>query len=143
MRLSPGQRGLTLIEVLVALVMTGMVVGVAFHLFTGAIRGHARADRLTMALLIAESRMAEVGATVKLQPGTQTGRTADGFRWTVAIRPFSSPAPPPAIPFAPTPPVVDTTPVRAFSVKVSVADARGGGPVTLETLRLRPRRRDE
>lgn len=143
MRPPPAERGLTLIEVLVALVMTGLVVGVAFHLFTGAILGHARADRLTMAVLIAESRLAEVGATVKLQPGMQSGRTADGYRWAIEIRPFRPRPAAPARPFQPTARVTDTTPVRAFMVKVSVTDDGGGRPVTLETLRLRPRERDE
>lgn len=129
---SQGQRGLTLIEVLVALVMTGLVVGVAFQLFGGAIQGHARAERLTMALLVAESRMAEIGVTIKLQPGTRTGRTKGGLRWTTEIRPLGKNS------------AIDTTPVRAFEVRVSVTSGGDGGrPVTLETVRLRPRTRDE
>ncbi|MEE8445287.1 MAG: prepilin-type N-terminal cleavage/methylation domain-containing protein [Alphaproteobacteria bacterium] len=127
-----GQRGLTLIEVLVALVMTGLVVGVAFQLFGGAIQGHARAERLTMALLVAESRLAEVGVTIKLQPGTRNGRTEGGYRWQTEIRPLNKK------------PAINTTPVRAFEVRVSVTVGRDGGrPVTLETVRLRPRKRDE
>lgn len=131
-RTSQGQHGLTLIEVLVALVMTGLVVGVTFQLFGGAIQGHARAERLTMALLVAESRLAEVGVTIKLQPGTRRGQTRGGYRWTTEIRPLNEK------------PANDTTPVRAFAVRVSVIGGRDGDrPVTLETVRLRPRKRDE
>ena len=127
-----GQHGITLIEVLVALVMTGLVVGVAFHLFGGAIKGHARAEHLTMALMVAESRLAEIGVTSKLQPGTQSGRTKDGYRWKTEIRPLNGK------------PAIGTRPVRAFRVLVSVTGERGDDrAVTLETVRLRPRTRDE
>jgi len=133
-RASRNQRGFTLLEVLVALVMTGLVVGVAFHLFGGAVLGHARADRLTMALLVAESRLAAVGVTEPLRRGSESGRTDDGFRWTTDIRPFRPP----------TARSTDAAPVRAFLVRVSVTGDRAGEwPVTLETLRLRPRGRDE
>jgi len=138
------QSGLTLIEVLVALVMTGLVVGVAFQLFGGAVRGHARADRLTMALLVAESRLAEIGVTQKLHPGTQSGRTAEGLRWTTEIRPLRLPPVRGALPFPRPAPARDTSPVRAFTVRVSVTGDRDGErAVTLETVRLRPRERDE
>lgn len=141
---SRGQSGLTLIEVLVALVMTGLVVGVTFQLLSGAVRGHARADRLTMALLVAESRLAEIGVTQKLDPGTESGRTGDGFRWTTEIRPLRPTEARGAGAFAHPVPVRDSSPVRAFTVKVSVADDRAAQrPVTLETVRLRPRERDE
>lgn len=143
-RRSKGQHGLTLIEVLVALVMTGLVVGVVFQLFGGAIQGHARADRLTMALLIAESRMAEVGITVRLRPGTVTGRTADGYRWTTEIQPLRRPSAGRALPFSRPVSSADPSPVRAFAIRVSVTGDRDGDrPVTLETVRLRPRERDE
>ena len=127
-----GQNGLTLIEVLVALVMTGLVVGVVFHLFGGAIQGHAKADRLTMALLVAESRLAELGVTVALKPGRQSGRTADGHRWTTEISALPGQS------------AGDASPVRGFELRVSVTGARDGDrPVTLETVRLRARGRDE
>ena len=139
-----GQSGLTLIEVLVALVMTGLVVAVTFQLFGGAVRGHARADRLTMALLVAESRLAEVGVTQELRPGTQTGRTAGGYRWTIEIRPLHQVPARSALPFSGPAPARDTSPVRAFTVRVSVTGGRDEDrPVTLETVRLRPRGRDE
>jgi len=141
---SDSEHGLTLIEVLVALVMTGLVVGVAFQLFGEAILGHARADRLTMALLVAESRMAEVGVTNRLRPGTETGRTADGYDWKTEIRPL---LPRPAgrvLPFSRSAERPDTSPVLAFSIRVSVTgDHDGDRPVTLQTVRLRPRERDE
>ncbi len=139
-----GQHGFTLIEVLVALVMTGLVVGVVFQLFGGAIQGHARADRLTMALLVAESRLAELGATVKLKPSTRRGRTADGYRWTIEIRAHQSQPTGDATPLFGNSPAINTSPVRAFDVFVSViGDRDGDRQVKLETMRLRARNRDE
>lgn len=128
------QAGFSLIEVLVSLAVTGIALGAAFFLFGSALRGNVRAERTTMATLIAESKLAEAGLAAPLKPGSTSGRVGDGYIWAAEVRPYRAPG-------------NDGTaslPVRAFEVVVTVAwgdDDRTA--VALRTLRLRPRARDE
>lgn len=126
--------GFTLLEVLVALVVTGLAIGAAFHVFGTSFQGQARAERITSAALIAESKMAEVGATIALRPGTSSGRTADGYAWQTDIRALDS------LPQA----VLQKSPVRAFEVEVRVSwPGAAVDTILLRTLRLRARDRDD
>jgi prepilin-type N-terminal cleavage/methylation domain-containing protein len=127
------QYGFTLLEVLVALVVTGLAVGAAFHLFGTAFKGQAHAERATSAILFAQSKLAETGAASLLAEGRRSGRTADGLRWQTEVTPYSDVARP----------LPDGLQVLAFVVTVTVSwDGRGDG-ITLRGMRLRPRRRDE
>jgi len=126
--------GFSLIEVLVSLAVAGIALGAAFVLFGTALRGNAQAERTTMATLIAESKLAEAGMAAPLRPGRTTGRIGDGYAWATEVRPYRPPGEDADV----------TLPVRAFEVVVSVSWGDDGrNPVSLRTLRLRPRTRDE
>lgn len=128
------QAGFTMIEVLVALAVAGLVLGAVFHFFGTTFQGNERAQRTTLALLVAESKLAEVGVTLPLSAGRHTGRTADGHAWVAEVRDY---LPPDGIDPA-------TLPLKAFEVEVTVTPAgRAGDAVSLATLRLRPRERHE
>jgi general secretion pathway protein I len=85
-------RGFTLLEVLVALVIAGLALGV---LFSGAITG-MRSANLSLdyaeAVSRARSHLAVVGVGAPLVAGTQQGDDGHGFTWRVAVRPLATTA---------------------------------------------------
>ncbi|SDU36116.1 prepilin-type N-terminal cleavage/methylation domain-containing protein [Halopseudomonas salegens] len=89
-RSSRRERGFTLLEVLVAFVVATLLLTVLLRAFSSGLTGLARVDRLSMAALVAQSRLAEVGVTEPLQPGTYQGSedTDYEFSWEVDIRPL-------------------------------------------------------
>jgi general secretion pathway protein I len=128
------ESGFTLLEVLVALAITGLAVGAAFQIFGTMFQGQARAERVTTALLIAESKLSEVGTVIPLKLGSETGRTAEGYSWRTEVRD------PEGIDAKET----EQAPIRAFEVGVTVSwPGAGSDGISLSTLKLRPKDRDE
>jgi len=122
--------GFTLIEVVVAFVVAALVVVAALQLFGGAFDGSARAERLSRALIAAESRMAAVGVTVPLRTGEERGDGPGGTTWRTSIAPYEAD---PALD-------ADTLPVRAYEVTVTVGWQSGSSDaVTLRTVKIGPR----
>ncbi len=126
----PREAGFTLLEVVVAFTVAALVVAAAFQVFGTAFGGSARAERQTLALLTAESKLAEVGHTLPLVPGTRNGDAAGDLRWTVRIvgegdaREANAPR----------------GPLRSYSVSVTVRwGARDAEAVTLNSVRIGPR----
>ncbi len=74
------QRGFTLIEVLVAMVILATTYGVLLKIFGGSIRNTARIEDYRMALIIAESTLALATANAHEAPD---GEVADKFSWHV------------------------------------------------------------
>ena len=69
----PVTSGFTLLEVLVAFAIAGLTLAAVLPLFGTSLRASAVVERRTAALLIAESKLAEVGATVPLRTGRSDG----------------------------------------------------------------------
>lgn len=82
-----GQRGFTLIEVVVAFVLLALVLSVSLEIFS---KGMARAgdlDDRARALVVAQSQLAYAGAEEPLKEGVTSGATEDRrFQWTVSVR---------------------------------------------------------
>ena len=74
------QRGFTLIEVLVAMVILATTYGVLLKIFGGAIRNTARIEDYRTALTIAESTLALATESANEAP---EGEVGDKFRWRV------------------------------------------------------------
>lgn len=74
------QRGFTLIEVLVAMVILATTYGVLLKIFGGAIRNTDRIEDYRTALVIAESTLALAVANANEMPD---GEVDDKFRWRV------------------------------------------------------------
>ena len=128
------QAGFSLIEVIVALAVTGIALGAAFHLFGTAFLGHERAEHTTVALLLAESKLAEVHAIDRLRPGRNTGRTKDGYVWVTEVRNYAGLAGNDR----------NRLPVRAYELKVTVSwSGATHSAVTLETMFLRANDQNE
>lgn len=75
------QRGFTLVEILVALVLFATVGGALLSLFQQGLRtARIAADRAHAAML-ARSMLTELQAYKHLHPGTLEGKFKDDFRW--------------------------------------------------------------
>lgn len=76
--------GSVLVEAMVAVAVVALVMGAGYvAIGSSALRAEA-ADRSRMAMLIARSQMAAVGAEVPLAPGDADG-VEGGFRWRTSI----------------------------------------------------------
>ena len=73
-------RGFTLLEVLVALVLLSISLLAIFELFSANLRGIAKADDYSHAVIMAESKMREVLDDNTLAERTWTESTDDGYR---------------------------------------------------------------
>lgn len=116
-------RGFTLIEVLVAFALVVLILGAALRLVSGGLNDSDAAERHTLAVLVAESRIAEIGATAPLEPGITEGGAPGGYRWRREIRRLDGPT--------------DDDPLPLYAVTVDVAWDNGPG-VRLATLRPSP-----
>lgn len=81
-------KGFSLLEVLVAFVVMGLVVGVILQLFGSSMRGVALSDEYSFAVQVAESRLAAVGNEVPVDEGSVSGEEqGSGYRWEVTMQP--------------------------------------------------------
>ncbi|WP_051249368.1 type IV pilus modification PilV family protein [Inquilinus limosus] len=79
------ERGFTLIEVVVALTLLGLILTVIFRIYGTGLTGMARADGLQRAAIVAEGLAAQLDTAARpLRPGdTLSGETDDGYRWRI------------------------------------------------------------
>jgi general secretion pathway protein I len=81
-----GERGFTLLEVVIAFTLLAAVLAVVLRLFSEGASGTAKAERRTIALLHAESKLAELQVTTR-RPTKLEGKFADGYRWRASLAP--------------------------------------------------------
>ena len=121
-------RGFTLIEIVVALLVLAIASAAIFEGFSIGFRNARTADDFSQAILIAQSKLAPAGVSEPLSPGTTSGRELDKYDWTVNIDALEAA------------PVDDATAsgLQPFSVAVDVVWSDGGTErtVSLSTLRL-------
>jgi general secretion pathway protein I len=77
--------GFTLVEVLVALAIAGLGLGLLVAATGSGLQSSVAAARATQAVSHAQSRLAQVGVTVPLKKGDYTGDGGEGFRWRVHV----------------------------------------------------------
>jgi type II secretory pathway pseudopilin PulG len=121
----PGRAaGFLLIEMAVALLIVGMAFGYGFRSLSGALDRLGQDHATSAALLLAQSTLDRVGYDIRLGQDDSSGRTPDGFSWTVETAPY------PAAPSA--------APVVGYVVRVTVAwkDRLRSRQVRLSTIRL-------
>lgn len=90
------QIGFSLLELLVAFVIMGLVVTTILQLVSNNLRSVVLADEYAYAIQIAESKLATVGHLIPVAIGSYTGTLQDKFNWKVIIE--NSTLVPPDIP---------------------------------------------
>lgn len=80
-----GERGFTLLEVLVALALLGIALVVIFQLFSANLHAVASSEDYVAAVSKAESLMREVLALEEFEEEAWSDRTEDGYQYEVAV----------------------------------------------------------
>lgn len=85
------QSGFTILEVLVAFLVAALLLAVILSGFSTGLSSLARADRMSQAALVAQSRLAELGVLEPLQEGEVSGQDEQhsSYRWRVTVLPFA------------------------------------------------------
>lgn len=118
-----GERGFSLLEVLVAFLIVALVLGAALPLVGQGLQGTQAAERRTLALLHAESRLAEIASLADPRSEIRVGELAGGFSWRSESQLLEPRA---------------GTRLMLHRVSVTWRGARPGEDVSLSTLRLVP-----
>jgi prepilin-type N-terminal cleavage/methylation domain-containing protein len=82
-----GDRGFTLLEVLVALLIFGLAFGVLAQIFQTGLRQSESAEEMTTATLLARSQLARVDIDLPLEIGETEEDAGDGFRMHTRVEP--------------------------------------------------------
>ena len=90
-RLRPWQdRGFTLLEVIIALIISGMAAVALFQAVGSGLHATQTSAMYDQAIVRAKSRLAAATHGVKLAPIEQRGDDGGGFRWRLRVAPVAS-----------------------------------------------------
>jgi prepilin-type N-terminal cleavage/methylation domain-containing protein len=118
-------RGFTLLEVIIALIITGMASVVLFEAAGSGLRATQTASMYDQAIVRAKSRLAAATHGTKLATGDWRGDDGGGFRWRLRVAPIASAS---ARPVGVAGPRASTSiPVVLYSVSVWIDWNDGGG----------------
>lgn len=81
------EAGFTILEVLAAFVLLAVTLAVLLQMFSGGLRDAQLADEYARAVMIAQSRLAQLTAAEKISEGTSTGFD-EPFAWTLSVSPY-------------------------------------------------------
>ena len=81
-------RGFTLIEIVAALAVLAVTVGLCLQIATSALRQTRNAAEQTQAALLAQSLLDAAGTGERLRPGRSSGQLDEGYRWELEVSPF-------------------------------------------------------
>jgi prepilin-type N-terminal cleavage/methylation domain-containing protein len=106
-----GSRGFTLFEVVIALGIAALGLSFMMSAASSGLANAGLADGFIVATRLAQSHLAEVGITMPLTPGVQSGSDGGGYMWQVRI----------SQPVVQTgAPVPDAAPLGLYTIEVSV-----------------------
>lgn len=130
---SRGQRGFTLIEVIVAFALLALALTLLLGSLSGATRQVRQAQDSTRATLHAQSLLAQLGTGEALQPGRKEGRFDGGrYEWVLQVAPYADPLAARAL--------RDATAPQLMDVQLDVRwGERAAQSLRWRTLRLAPR----
>jgi general secretion pathway protein I len=95
-RAATGEKGFTLLEVLLAFVIFSLSFAVVLQIISGSIRNTMRSKQYTEVALIAQSVMDTVGLDIPLEAGTEASGEAGDYNWHLMIYEFEQPEGPQA-----------------------------------------------
>jgi general secretion pathway protein I len=84
-----GERGFTLLEVLIAFIIAGLALGVMFEASIGGLRASETASHYQEALSLARSHLASI-STIGLAERDASGDDGRGFHYSVHITPVGT-----------------------------------------------------
>ena len=88
------QRGFSLLEVMLALTLLALAMGLLLAMLSGGLRQVSVAERETEAALHAQSILDALGTLEPVVPGHREGETGDKrYRWTLDVAKAEDPAP--------------------------------------------------
>ena len=85
------QIGFTLLEVMIALAIMGIGLGITMQLFSGSLKAAHKSGQYTDAIFLARQKMEEVLLKTPLEEGWDSGVFNDDFAdfsWEVEIKPY-------------------------------------------------------
>lgn len=136
-------RGFSLLEVLVAFVVLAITATTIFRITSGALQSAGLVEEYSRALLIAETKLSELGVEKRVREGTEIGVVEGSpFAWQIVVQ---------ASPLMQEVSDVDgltpsagiaSMPVQLLQAEITVsweATASRRRQITLSTLRLAPR----
>lgn len=85
------QRGFSLIEVVIALAVFAVTVGVCMQIATAGLRQSRIAAEQTQAALLAQSLLDMHGVGERLEPGRSSGRLEGDYQWELDVTPYEVP----------------------------------------------------
>ncbi len=110
-----------MIEVVAAFLLLSLSLGVLLAGLTAGLRDSDRAAGAGLALLYAQSLLAETGVSIPMTEGATSGRMQSGYSWRREIV---------------RQPDAGRSPAAIFTVSIAVTPPGNGAPVRLVTQRL-------
>jgi general secretion pathway protein I len=92
MRRNPigGDAGFTLMEVMIAFVLSSLAIGILFSGTTTGLRSTAQAAKYAEAISLCRSHLAAIGHGAPVTEQETSGVEGDGFTWHLHIRPLGT-----------------------------------------------------
>jgi general secretion pathway protein I len=84
------EAGFTVVEVVAALTILAIALGVLLNIMSNSLRQTGRAQTIAEAGALARSLLAKIGTEFPLRDGQITGQADRGFRWQVHIAPYGN-----------------------------------------------------